>query len=331
VALLFCDSCDHYNAAAGPLKYDSFTAAMFTGRFDQGWGVTSGADREVIKNVPAQSEYIVGCAFSPGTIVSTVEMQFREGSTVHIDVIRDATNHLQVRRGGTTVLATGTTQLEVDVWYYIEIKVVVHDTTGSVEVRIGESEEINVSGVDTRNGGTGVIDSVRWFLQGGRNQTWDDIYICDATGGVNDDFLGDVRVEALYPNGNGNSSQFVGSDGNSTDNYLLVDEEPADGDTTYVESSTVSDQDTYAFTNLTPTAGTVAGVQIVAHARKTDAGARSIQTIARHSGTEEDTGSDMTLADSYLMFLDLRETKPGGGSWSVSDVNGAEFGQKVTV
>jgi len=37
------------------------------------------------------------------------------------------------------------------------------------------------------------------------------------------------------------------------------------------------------------------------------------------------------MSDYYRpIFRHVFETKPGGGVWSISDVNGAEFGVKVT-
>jgi hypothetical protein len=135
-------------------------------------------------------------------------------------------------------------------------------------------------------------------------------------------------VECLFPNGNGASSQWVGSDGNSTDNYLLVDEAAPNDDTDYVTSATVGDKDTYAYSNLTPGSGSVYAVQIAAWARKTDVAERKIATIART--TSEQDSADRTLATTYTYYLDVRNTRPGGGAWSISDVNGAEFGVKVT-
>ena len=156
----------------------------------------------------------------------------------------------------------------------------------------------------------------------------DDIYVCDDTGGTNNDFLGDIRVEALLPNGNGNSSQFDGSDGNTTDNYLLVDDATPNDDTDYVESPDSGDKDTYAYGNLASSTGSVYGVQICPYARKTESGIRNLKTVARLSGTETD-GPERPVGDSYAYMPDIRETKPGGGAWSISDVNSAEFGQKV--
>jgi hypothetical protein len=157
---------------------------------------------------------------------------------------------------------------------------------------------------------------------------FDDLYVCDGTGSAPaNDFLGDCRVEAIFPSGNGNSSVLVGSDGNSTDNYLLVDE-AAPNTTDYVESSTVTDKDTYAYGNLAATTGTVFGVQPVPFAAKTDAGTRSIVSVARVSATEVDSAAK-TLSTTYTYYPDVREAKPGGGAWAIGDVNGAEFGVKI--
>lgn len=89
----------------------------------------------------------------------------------------------------------------------------------------------------------------------------------------------------------------------------------------------MGDKDTYTYEAM-PNSGTVHGVQIIPCAYKTDASARQIYTVARHSGSEVDSAAH-TLTTSYAYYHDIRETKPGGGSWSVSDVNGAEFGVKI--
>ena len=100
-------------------------------------------------------------------------------------------------------------------------------------------------------------------------------------------------------------------------------------DTEYVESSTAGHKDTYAYGNLATASGTVYAVQPVPYAKKNDAGpSRSIVSVARLSGTEEDSAVK-TLSTSYAYFGDIRATKPGGGQWTIADVNSAEFGVKV--
>jgi hypothetical protein len=234
-------------------------------------------------------------------------------------------------RAGTT-LGTGTHVLAVDTWYYVEIKVTVHNSTGSFEVRVGEELDSSGSGIDTQNSANASINQL-WFGQTagaqGTSMAWDDYYVCDDTGAVNNNFLGDLKIECLFPSADGNSSQFDGSDGNSSANYQLVDEVTPNDDTDYVQSADVGDEDTYTYGDLATTTGSVFAVQPIPYARKTDAGSRQIVSTARLSAVETDSLAK-SLADTYLYLPDVRETKPGGGSWTITDVNNSEFGVKVS-
>jgi hypothetical protein len=226
------------------------------------------------------------------------------------------------------VLATGTRVLSPAVFYFIELKATIADAGDTAVVRINGVEDINFTG-DTKATANATANQIQLWNEGFVGQYYDDLYVCDGTGGApTDTFLGDVRVQAIFPSGNGNSSQLVGQDADSTDNYLNVDETAQDGDTTYVESSTVGNKDTYAFGNLTPTTGTVYGVQVLPFAKKTDAGTRSIVSVARLSATEVDSAAK-ALSTDYAYLPDIREAKPGGGTWSITNVNDAEFGIKI--
>ena len=107
-------------------------------------------------------------------------------------------------------------------WYYLEISVTIDDAIGEVHVRLNGSttDEVSYTG-DTKNAGTATdIDAVRFAFSG----RIADVYVLNSLGSMNNNFLGDVAVRTLIPDGNGTSSQLTGSDGNTTDNYLLVDE-----------------------------------------------------------------------------------------------------------
>lgn len=263
-------------------------------------------------------------------------IEFREGTDEHVSIcIESGTGHYKVFRDGLngTLLGTGTLSVYMrkDRWTHIEARVTIHESAGVVKLWVDGVLVFDQTGLDTQNGGTGVINNIHLgdtWSSAGMSAYWDDLVVADATSASGNETLGDCRVEALIPNGNGNSSQWVGSDGNSTDNYLLVDEIPPSS-TDYVESSTVGNKDTYAFGNLTSTSGTVLAVQKSAFAAKTDAGSRSIALVSRLSGTEVDS-SNHSLSTSYAYYSTVEETKPGGGAWSISDVNNAEFGVKVT-
>jgi len=339
MALRFMDSFDHIGSAGQLLyKWSSYGGNSpfwgSYGRFGTN-GIKSGDNNTYwLKILDAQPTWIIGFAGQPGSVGSNTPFaHIADGGTEQCYLYALNTGLVQLRRGDGTVLATGTKVLTAGVYYHFEWKLTIDNTTGASELRINGATDHSVSGIDTQNSANATAD--RFWL--GENPVaaymgwaFDDVHVCDGTGSAPyNNFLGECRVECLFPNGNGNSSQLVGSDANSTDNYLLVDETAPNGDTDYVESSTVGNKDTYTYGNLTPTTGTVYAVQINPYAEKTDAGTRTIATIARVSATEVDS-SDLTLGATYGGQSEIRTTKPGGGSWSISDVNNAEFGVKVT-
>jgi hypothetical protein len=352
MSLRWADSFDHLASADMVKKYpigvvatgaDGITISSAAGRFGNGGqfayaNVTPSSTTHVTCAPSGLSSATVfaGFAFRRQTI-STFDRQifaFKETGVRHIGLSINSSSQLYITRDTTAIsAATGVTILE-NVWYYVDLEAFINDTTGTAALYINGALRATFGPGDTRNAGTaGLINQIQIgpnpsvAIAGTFEFDIDDLYVCDNAGSVNNGRLGDVRVEALFPSGNGNSSQLVGSDANSTDNYLLVDEAaPSTAD--YVESSTPGDKDTYAYGDLTPAAGTVHGVQIIPYAAKTDAGARTIVSVARLSGTEEDSAAK-TLSTTPLYLPDIRETKPGGGAWSISDVNSAEFGVKV--
>lgn len=334
MAVRFMDSFDHYATADILAKYNSVvgsnTISAVGRNGTNGYNINSNSGT-LGKVLDSQATWITGIAWkNNASAISQAVLLFYDGATLHMDLYFDiTTTFFSVRRNG-TVLATGTTPIVSGRFYFLELKITIADAGGVAQLKINGTTDINFTG-DTRNGANASADRFFIGLAGTTNVAMiiDDLYVCDGTGSSpTNDFLGDIRVQALFPNGNGNSSQLVGSDSNSTDNYLLVDETaPAVAD--YVQSNTVSDKDTYTMTDLTPTAGTVYGVQVLPYAAKTDAGVRSIASVARVSATEVDS-ADKTLSVSAQYLPDVRETKPGGGVWTISDVNSAEFGVKVT-
>jgi hypothetical protein len=172
------------------------------------------------------------------------------------------------------------------------------------------------------------VDTIR--LMGRRLNVscgFDNLYVLDSTGSVNNARLGEIVVECLRPNGNGNSSQWVGSDGNSTDNYQLVDD-PTPDTADYVQSGASGDKDTYAYGDLAAASGAVAAVQVISYASKTAGDALSVQQVAR-SGSSETAATAQPVTATWTPLTAIFQEKPGGGAWTVADVNAAEFGIQV--
>lgn len=357
MALLFADSFDHYASADLTKKWTSVAVrapTIVAGRFGNGLQYSATnfstiSDRGATKIFGGTATtLIVGFAFKYASVVSTQGrlIYLGEAAAHHIGFQVNTSGKIELYSYGTSaVVLTSSTILTAGTWYYVEIKMVVADSpSGSVQLRIdaGLTEDQTVSGIDTRAAGTPIIDRIHVGSTGnladGPTVTYilDDLYILDdvdqsiAQPGspANDDFLGDIRVQALFPAGNGAHSAWVGSDGNSVDNYQLVDEAaPAIAD--YVESNVVGDEDTYTYSDLSATAGTVYGVQVLPYAWKSDAGSRQVASVARVSGTEE-TGPDQTLSTTEQYLPDIRGADPSGAQWTIASVNGAQFGVKVT-
>lgn len=260
-------------------------------------------------------------------------------TTLHVTVGFDAAGRVVIWRGdtnGTKLAESATGVIKHDTWQYVEAKVVLSDSAGSLDIWVDDvaialTFVTGTNGTqDTKNGGTKtVFDACRVCLAGAvvnSGSLHDDIYVLNGDATAPNARLGDCHVEAIFPNGNGDSSQFTGSDADSVDNYLLVDEVGPDDDTTYVEEATSGEKDLYAFANLTA-AGTVHGLIHWTRAKRTDTDGRQFAMVAK-SGASETDGADQVLASGYAWYKRVMATKPGGGAWTVSDVNAAQFGVK---
>lgn len=344
--LLFCDSFDHYATADILEKWTTTNFGNMSiasnGRFGtsnlRGSASNNGAWEATWVNPAGNLQtWIVGAAvagaFSNPSVLNWRVFALVDSGTTQLTLKRNmSTGVLELYRGdGTTLLASGTTTILASTYYYVEMKAKIDNSTGAVTVKLNGVTELTYSG-DTAASANNSADRLTVVGSTGISSTltcdYDDLYIADTTGSILNDFIGDARVVALTPNGNGNSSQLVGSDGNSTNNYQLVDESPPNDDTDYVESSTAGDKDTYTFSDLSQANGTIYGVQININAKKTDAGSRSIASVARLSGTESD-GPTTTLTTSYKDIRDVRETDPSSAQWTITNVNSAEFGVKI--
>lgn len=258
------------------------------------------------------------------------------GVTPHISIVAQSANVIAVFRGlmnGTLLGSYTMPTITYTEWYYIEAKVVLSDTVGSVEVKVNGATVILLTNIDTKNGGTKtVLDSIGIGAPQTLNNVHngiDDFYLCNGAGAVNNTFLGDVVVETIYPSGDGSSSQFLGSDGNSVSNYLLVDEPGTPLTTDYVEDGVSGHKDLYAIGNLVRTAGPILGVQVTDHVVNTDAGAVSAK-VSLKSGATSAASAAVPLTTTYKTARKMWELNPDGSvAWDIAAVNAIEAGVEV--
>lgn len=338
MAIIFMDGFDHYTNIISKWTGSNNASIGTTGGRRNG-GVYNGNNfHYCYKTLPTSATtMIAGCAFKPnGTGASRAILNFCEGvTTQHVTLSYESSGKITARRGNDngTILGTGLTVLTSGIFYYIECKVTVNATTGYVEVRVNGVLDLQLSNQNTRNGGTvGTIDTFQIGQSNGAGDgtsgSYDDLYVCDTTGPSANDFLGDCRIDTLFPNGDGNYQQFSLSTG--TSHFANVNK-TAPAATPYNFSSTVAQRDSYAFTDLPGlTSQIIYGVQINAAATKSDSGTRSVGTMSRLGGVDKD-GAGTALSTSQLIVSEIQHTDPVGTAWTEANVNAAEFGVKVTL
>lgn len=308
----------------------SFPNVSFTaGRFG-GYQVLATSGNVTTTPSVNVSELIAGCAIFPDLTAPRILCRLISTSNVEQLEIRTLpTGAIEVRRGTSTVIATSSSGfLSNAVYAYLEIRATLDDTSGVVEIRVNGATAVNFTG-DTRVSGSDTQFSQLSFISGSQTPV-DDFYLLDTTGSAPyNTFLGEVKIETLVPNGNGAFSQLLGSDGNSTDNYLLVDENPASM-SDYVESSTLGQRDTYTFSNPSTASGQVFAVQACAYVSKTDAGPANIKIIERASaGPTERLSFAIAVSNATWKQTGPMITDPNNATWSIATVSSAEFGVEV--
>ena len=77
-------------------------------------------------------------------------------------VVRLLNGKLTYEVAGNSTTYTGIKNLLPNIWYEIEVKFIMHDTTGSFEVRINGGVDKAVSSIDTKSGADTGIKAIKW-------------------------------------------------------------------------------------------------------------------------------------------------------------------------
>ncbi|KKL63526.1 hypothetical protein LCGC14_2174220 [marine sediment metagenome] len=280
----------------------------------------------ISKTFDDQTTWVIGFAFhtpSAFTGVGRVMVNILEDAAPQM-VLKLTNDDLEVFRNA-SLLQTITLSLSTSTWYYIEFKVTIHDSAGAWEVRVNGSTVDSDSGIDTSDNGNPVGNTVK--IHSIVDFPWyDDIYILDGTGSVNNNFLGEMKVEILLPNSDSISSDWLLSAG--SDHYALVDDNPSDEDTTYVYSSTSDDVDYYNYEDIGSELQTIYGVQINTQARVLAASMDMYLTVSSNSSVSN--GTAVTVSDTnYKTFARPIELDPDTSAlWLSGGIDDALFGVK---
>ena len=290
-------------------------------------------------SVDAGPTTVIGFAWKSRSTTSNTENIFesREGSTDQLfagqgmQVRVTDSDTITIHRGGGSALATAAGVITTNTWHYIEIKMFVANSGGIFQVRVDGTQVINFSG-DTRVSNITYAPTAFRFglnatsttttLTDGEFPIFDDIYILDITGAVNNDFLGvSMKVISLPPLSD-STAEWTPSTG--SDNYALVDENPNDS-ADYVEASAAA-IDEYEVPNAA--VSIVAGIKIEAEAFTTVAGSPVLHTRINSNNELAEAAHtvDNLTAEVFTQYAEINPD--GGGAWSQAPFNNVLAGMR---
>jgi hypothetical protein len=334
MALLFMDGFDHYTVNQRPDKKwtgSSFiTISSSYARFSgQGLFITSGGYAQLCDIGVNKSTIYFGMAVkkisggNPAVSTSYPLLMFLDESGVNqVLLCVNSAYGIVAYDGSPSLLGSSSDGVIPDQkWFYLEVKVTISATVGEVTARVNETQVLNLTSQDTKNGS----DYIRQFritaINMNLDTNFDDIYIDDAQ------FHGDCRIRTFMPDSiSGTNNDFTASAGNKDE---CVDEAQSNEDTDYITSDTVNNKQTFGIT--TGALGTVIGIQLNNHCKLDEAGTRKITPLIRSNSTNySGTETDQIPAD-YNFESEIFEDDPDDSNpWTQTKLEAAEFGLEIT-
>lgn len=241
----------------------------------------------------------------------------------------------QMQAAGNVILANSIQGLTKNVYGYVEIRWTLSTNAatadGSCQIRVNENLVLDY---------TGILFCATFLAFPNPPREWTsirvlgqqsepspllvmrmcDVYLADHVA-PNGDFLGDIRIAYIRPDGIGAASAWTPL---TPPNWSEVNEVPPDGDTSYVETTTPGTRDTYTFENVV---GDPAAIQVCTYVRKTDAAGASFSVITRQGGVDYDGPAIGIGAQTYSYRLQPYDTNPAtSAAWTEAQMNAGEWG-----
>jgi hypothetical protein len=314
-AYQFADSFDHYNSAA--LMYEAVSGTITYSPSFVRFAAPAGLPGQgaqmfgwVRKNMKSnQATFIIfvsvlfpslGNSGSIGNPFITVE----DAGNSQWSLAVSTSGALNIINGhsGAIQAASSPGLVAPNQWYGIEVTVSVGTGSGTAVVSLGGTVVINATGLNTQATSNAYGNQVAIGDINNANLNkplFDDFRVWDNTGSTQNAAIGtDRRQITKVPSGPGTNTNWTPN--GAVANWQCVDDNPPDGDTTYVSSgSTIVDD--YAM----PSAGlSVAPSMVVAksYARKDDSATRALE-VGVLSGSATSFGSPFTMSSTYA-FVD---------------------------
>lgn len=226
-----------------------------------------------------------------------------------------------------TYLGACPINIEIGVFHYFEMKAYSDQTNGTVEVRMNGCPVLSLSTVNTMlsspTSRVGIGDNTNPIYCSSLARV-DDFYVCDGTGNTNNDFLGPVRVETLWPDGDDDVNWTT--TGNSANHYENVNLEERSGLTDYVEEGSSNVLDLLTMDNTSVTWDDIHGVISWACAAYSGSGAGLQQVISSNGTTENSANISLTTTYVFDSPHIVEDDPDTGNSWNGTTINAIKAG-----
>lgn len=326
MALVFMDGFDFYPTVSQKgwvIDYMRFTTTANNVRNGRAaLEFYQGGYSTLYRSLPSNMKTVVvgmACKFS-SVPNNWYLFNFRDESTNQVRIRFNSAGTISAYRNA-TLLGTSSAVVVAGQYDYYEVKAVIDNSAGSVEVHRNGESVLSLTGIDTQESANAYCNIFEIFKVPAATSWVDDLYIDDT------DFNGDTKIVTIYPNGAGDDANWTPSAGS---NYACVDETPFNSDTDYVSTATNNLVDTYAFGDV-PAGGTVLGVMVNVIARADDASAVSVAPIVKPGSTKH-VGTTRLLTQTYLPYYEIFNTNPDtSAAWTINEVNATKFGIKSVI
>lgn len=271
----------------------------------------------------------------PGGGVGLFNWYDNTASAVQINLQISSTGGLQFYRGSGTGTPIGAASaagvVPSNQWTYIETKVTINSSTGSVECRLNGNATpvISSSGLNTQNTGNAWVSGFEFGWPS--TSYFDDWYMLDTTGASPlNTYLGSVQVRGDAPNNNsavGGRNAWTPTNPTNV-NYQNVGNIPPNT-SEYDADDTVGDYDMFRFPNLT--AGTVYFLNEWALLSLDSSGARTVE-LDCYSGGSDAVSAAVTpppAASPGYFNCPFTVDPNTSAAWTVTGAQAAELGVKV--
>lgn len=299
-----------------------------TGRNGYALEILSSTDYVQSPNLTTNQTMTIGCAIKilkPLTIQPTsILVAFYDGAGLGVHARMNQDGTISVYRN-VTLIGTSIKAMSTNTWYYLEMKVLCDQATnGQVTLKMNEEIWYQNLACDTQEW-TNAYHTAFRIGACDTEIVYDDMYLLDGSGSINNDFLGTRKVSAIRPNAAGDDADWTPDSG---DNHDRVNEVELDEDTSYVETGTTTDKDLY---NYDPTVNmtSIDGIQIVTEVKATS-GSMELQNVTKSGATEDAQSCGLIISTEYGTCSSLRELNPDTANpWTPAEIDAAQFGIKA--